>query len=694
MRKGLIAAVIVSLLVAATVTSARALGCELDVGTPLRDGCLFTITGSDTPDPNDGYGVTNADGVPMWDFVRDKDLQAIGYPISHRWDGGPFTLQAFQKVILQWDPVAGRMNYYNTLDVLADVYPQVELPNIPAHQALEADLGADFGAVIRNHLAILDQNAKIKERFLVEPDWLNLYGLPIRYEARDVDGNPEGLQVLRTQRTVFEVWNVPAPGTTVGVVNLQNVPDKVKRLSNVIIPDAAKILADAPDPEITAAIETLPWVADGTTPVEQDTITNLERIALASDELFWRLIRDMHVSGVRDQPTEHTLPIIELLATITELAWIQDGISDHEYRLSRTLYDTASRLPHFTRALVHKPWMKDEVTPEELSSAHDLIDLAASDVNIAYRILAMPFMDTVEGFDASAIHSLTRINNSDRSTFLRIISHPHLRDGIRNDHASIITVLWDVMNRKPSLINTLLDPSKGMVEQRSIVLPRTGNVLLAIIRTRYGSPRTMDYLERAVRAAEEIMAEPFPTRSVALLISDIVAPWGGLFLYSHFTIRTGYDDLSHYLSDYAERTVMHEVAHYYWHVCPSWLCEGGAEYFEIRSGLLGSGAMREIAHECGGTIIRDVTSGWHRCHYFLGARLFFDLYYSLGEELFTGGFRRLYHSIRGDGEVPDDCGDVEIGLCYVRFAFTVDTTPEAAAVAETFISRWYYGDDA
>ena len=70
----------------------------------LDDGCLFTITGGDTPDPDDGYAVTNADDVPLWDFVRERDLQAIGYPISQRWVNGPFTLQAFQKVILQWDP--------------------------------------------------------------------------------------------------------------------------------------------------------------------------------------------------------------------------------------------------------------------------------------------------------------------------------------------------------------------------------------------------------------------------------------------------------------------------------------------------------------------------------------------------------------------------------------------------------------
>ncbi len=237
LRPSFAALAIVAVAALAVWPSAAALSCE---GIAIDDGCLFTITGGDTADPDDGFAVTNADGVPLWDFVRERDLQAIGHPISQRWVNGPFTLQAFQKVIVQWDPGQGRMNYYNTLDVLANRYPDVELPNVPPHQVLEADRGADFDTITQNHLALLEQNAAIKARFLSEPDWLNLYGLPIRYEEREVNGNPQGLQMLRAQRTVFVIWNVPAPGVTVGRVNLQNVPDKVKRLSNVIIPDAAK----------------------------------------------------------------------------------------------------------------------------------------------------------------------------------------------------------------------------------------------------------------------------------------------------------------------------------------------------------------------------------------------------------------------------------------------------------------------
>ena len=248
---GALVLAMIGLLLSATVVSAQGIECALDQGTPLPDGCLFTITGGDTLDPNDGFAVTNADGVPMWDFVRQRDLQAIGYPISQRWGDGPFTLQAFQKVILQWDPGNGRMNYYNTLDALANDYPGVELPNVPPHQVLDT-AGVGFEEVKNVHLGLLDANPKIKAVFLAEADWLNLYGLPIRYEEREVEGNPQGLQMLRAQRAVFEIWNVEAPGTALGQVSLQNLPDKVKSLSNVIIPDAAKA------PVTSVAAQSLP----------------------------------------------------------------------------------------------------------------------------------------------------------------------------------------------------------------------------------------------------------------------------------------------------------------------------------------------------------------------------------------------------------------------------------------------------
>ncbi len=315
MRQLAVAAIALALaatLTAALAAPAHAIECD---GTALPDGCLFTITGGDTPDPDDGFAVTNADGVPMWDFVQQQDLQAIGYPISQRWVDGPFTLQAFQKVILQWDPGKQRMNWYNTLDALANKYPDVELPNVPPHQVLEADQGVtDFGVIMRNQLALLDANPKIKAAFLAEPNWLNLYGLPIAYEEREVNGNPQGLQVLRAQRTVFAIWNVPAPGTTIGAVVLQNVPDKIKRLINVIIPEIAKAPA-APfreshlDDYFAAAMRTIagasqsgfanlsiqPWFPDHITDREKAWIVGLQYFSDYTS--YERPIEEYHIGA-------------------------------------------------------------------------------------------------------------------------------------------------------------------------------------------------------------------------------------------------------------------------------------------------------------------------------------------------------------------------------------------------------------
>ena len=73
LRVALAAVAIAGAAVMSAWTTAAAVECE---GVVLDDGCLFTVTGSDTPDPDDGYAVTNAHGVPFYDFVRARDLHS------------------------------------------------------------------------------------------------------------------------------------------------------------------------------------------------------------------------------------------------------------------------------------------------------------------------------------------------------------------------------------------------------------------------------------------------------------------------------------------------------------------------------------------------------------------------------------------------------------------------------------------
>ncbi len=653
MALAILAASAVALL--ALSPQARALDCA---GVDLDDGCLFTITGADTTDPDDGYAVTNANDVPLWDFVRARDLQAIGYPVSQRWANGPFTLQAFQKVILQWDPGKGRMNYYNTLDVIANRYPDVELPNVPPHQVLEADGGADFATVTQNHLALLDQNAAIKERFLSEPDWLNLYGLPIRYEEREVDGHPQGLQMLRAQRTVFEIWNVPAPGTTVGRVNLQNVPDKVKRLSNVIIPDAAKA------------------------PVTQDAVDSLPSFTLP-------------------EPT----PSITGNAAIDQLDWVRDGIAESEVSAVERLQSLAMESQPLFEAVMGKSWVQDGINADELSVVKDLTYMSSRDEARALSVIQMPFLETVEAADDSAVDEMADFHhNSDPALmgFLNhVLSHPTLSGGVRDEHVPPLTALLDVayyadQELRGYLYGTLLDPEAVSVEQRAVSLPLSGDVLLAVVRTKDGAADSMDWLERSLRSHEDFMGLALPVNYVSLLVADVR---GGGSPRALLRIPDSIDDPGW--------IVAHEAGHIYWwtpHTGSRWMSEGGASLlrwialgkgppiYDFRIGIDSCETVRSLAEleqESGSTI------EWRSiCHYRMGFRVFYDLYTALGEQEFRRGFRELYLKLARK-YVDSECMGSGASLCFMRAAFlTSAPDPAVGAVAWHYIHRWYYGPQA
>ena len=930
----------------ALAPQARALDCE---GVDLDDGCLFTITGGDTTEPNDGFAVTNVGGVPMWDFVRDKDAQAIGYPISQRWVDGPFTLQAFQKVILQWDPGKQRMNFYNTLDTLANRYPDIELPFVPAHQVLDADRGADFRTITQNHLALLEQNAAIKERFLSEPDWLNLYGLPIRYEESEVDGQAGAVQMLRAQRTVFVVWNVPAPGTTVGRVNLQNVPDKVKRLSNVIIPDGAKAPVTR-DGRINAAIEQIAWVQDGLSHGEAHRVEQLRELATLSPTAFWALVRNpgIHTSSVlsRDlEPTrtvgeiigrtfliargdplaaekitampfldtfdgldllplwtafkilwfapdelESTLSHLALVGGLTEdqttslalihlklrhpeagqaieaLPWIQDGISPpprsrdgspvrdddeasiviqmmewqlrgyrshlltllsrpwfrdgldrREYEIVFTmmsniapndseaslrilkmpfletigegdlltadilysaafdndlqnllsqpalrngivdgqlwtvalehlrlrdssaaaalaslpwirdgvstpeltpalaLYTLALDAQLVLRAVLDNSWLRDSISPDELSVIVDLRYIGNKDEALALRITQMPFLDMIGAADAAATGWLATFSDQHRRSYLdRVLSHPTLSGGIKDEHAAVVAALLDGAEFAASaafgdgLLTTVLDPEHVVVEQRVVTLPLAGDVILAVVRTRDSAANSMQLLERAVRSHEEFMAASLPVAYVSMLVADV----------GRSGVSGGFIHIN--VSSYSDFTavIAHEAAHFYWAYPPRWMQEGGATFLEwialnkvtpenvFRIGVDSCSSARSLSELEQKT--PSVISGRSICHYDMGFGLFYDLYNSLGDAEFRRGFRELflkllaqpfdfsrieglYGRLDRDPSEPE-CTGMEASRCFLRAAFVAAVPdPTVSAIASEVIDRWYYG---
>ena len=740
-RMGL--AAMVCALFAAFTPSVSAVVCD---GTALGDGCLFTVTGGDTPDPDDGFAVTNAYDVPLWDFVKARDLDALGYPISRRWTDGPFTLQAFQKVILQWHPGKRQMNYFNTLDALANRYPEVELPFVPGHQVLEADRGMDFETVTRNHLALLEQNPAIQQRFLADPDWLNLYGLPIRYEEREVDGNPQGVQLLRTQRTVFAVWNVPAPGTTIGRVLLQNTPDQVKKLRDVIIPDRVKQPVRDIDPAVAAAIHALPWATDGVGPLEQDAIQRLQAIANLSPDIFWHLLRDMHLpwetghiihKPIHSSPNALTLRSLALTIQVASIAWIQDDLTEFEHLAARILTDSAFMWPDYVEAVLERAWLHDGLTVDErrvldrtFASLFGKTLFPGNPLRMGQlnaEMVRMPYMDTIEGDEARVGWSLALASTPsfDAQATLAgwegVVSYLASKGGATDELALIFEIHGSDKRFIDSITDFhdptqfdqyLVDPDRRgiTIERRQISLPLAGSTQLTVLREVPVSAQTMDVLEQSVRVVEGIMGVAYPTRIPGVVISPRFDSSGNT---PFFAIGGEYFPTGEIPRE-LRSTFIHEAAHHYWGGTASWIVEGAPRFIQFKAGYISEQQLKEWRVPC--------LQKWKRladipkegladsCPYTLGANLFLDLYNALGNDTFHHGFRKLYLSfnaidsryheinhgyITGDspetGDYCDYCGGVDPSLYYLRLAFVDGADPANAATANHIITHWYYG---
>jgi hypothetical protein len=193
----------------------------------INGGHFFSQTNG-RKDSAAGFSVTNADGIPLWDaFQTLGGVDVLGYPVTRRFELDGFTVQAFQKAVLQWRPDQGRQFWFlNTFDVLHDrgrddwleVYRQTPRPLDTA-----PDAGLAWDKVVARHVSLLGKAPPaLKERFLSDPDWLDHFGLPV---AAQEYGNSI---VVRAQRATFQYWKEAVPWAAQGTVTVANGGDLAK----------------------------------------------------------------------------------------------------------------------------------------------------------------------------------------------------------------------------------------------------------------------------------------------------------------------------------------------------------------------------------------------------------------------------------------------------------------------------------
>ena len=488
------------------------------------------------------------------------------------------------------------------------------------------------------------------------------------------------------------------------VVGLPWVQDGMEEQEVAIIEELTYVESD--DSTLALTVAGLEWMQDGVDDLEFEAlewIGNFSNPEVASSVVALEWARD-DIEEIEVKTIEQLSYIDydsrEVALAVVGLGWVRDGVEEQELEGIRWIENFGDAL--VVLDVVELAWVQDGLEAEDARAIQELSYLSNKDSAQASRIVAMPFLESLEPPDVSAIDSLSNLAWFRNNDFQRVISHPTLADGITDDWAKIVATLYGVSKYHAPLIDSLLDPDQITLEERIIDLPLAGETHLAIIRTGPGAERSMDLLEQATRTIEAYMATPLPTNYVGLLFEDAVpGDNAGANFGTHVGALAKYDvDDGSGEAELAGHLIAHEVAHYYWSGNRGWVDEGIADFIGSLSENTRSGHPIEVTNSpCPYTpnileleaLDPEVGESTYICNYAQGERLFIDLYRSIGEKEFRRGLNNLYLISQTEDE-GDTQENIELGIDHVKAAFTGDDDVEMPIV-NTIAARWYDGSE-
>ena len=482
--------------------------------------------------------------------------------------------------------------------------------------------------------------------------------------------------------------------------------------------EAAELLIAAArrHPQVFTALLTKQWVGDGITDAETDAIYGFSRTPMFSEGLIEGMLE---ISWVQDDITAEEGKAIGYLYRAIRWApgisdellaypWVGDGVTSDETTALRYLYQAGRYVDELADRLVVKPWVQDGVTSDEAAVIRDLyLTARAQDEALepatnakALQLVDMPFLESVELADAPAMESLRKLEGNNTARFLEVMSHPVLSDGITDEEAKAVALLWGTNTYKPEYVDDLLTQSGIFVEEKTIQLPLSGEVLLAVFRHRDQVTPSIDYLEHSVTFMEEIMANPLPVNYVALFFTDAIPEHvGGKIFRTHIGAQPHYDLVGATRWKRTPFVIAHEVAHYYWRGNKwDWTDEGLAVFLATlsenrRTGFPVEARKRPCSSaatigELEAMFSEETGTEGSSCNYPLGEAIFLDLYQSLGEDTFSQGLRRLYLKDLHD-DPTDECEGTQLRICHLISAFKTNVSEDVAAIVDEVVSRRY-----
>ncbi len=192
-----------------------------------------------------GFAIVDDASAPMWSyFSQNGAVSTFGFPISIRFQSGPFVYQAMQRDVLQWDGAS--MSLVNVLDTLhndnLDGWLQSQYMTPPPVDT-SADSGLTFSQVEQRHQAFLATDPVLQAAYFAAADPVSMYGLPMSLPQPEANG---AVIVVRLQRAVLQHWLTAQPWAAANQVTVANAGD-IAKAAGILPPLALNPIAAPPE---------------------------------------------------------------------------------------------------------------------------------------------------------------------------------------------------------------------------------------------------------------------------------------------------------------------------------------------------------------------------------------------------------------------------------------------------------------
>ena len=191
---------------------------------------------------------------------------------------------------------------------------------------------------------------------------------------------------------------------------------------------------------MASEIKSLPWVAEEIQEDEQDAIQSLVHLAAFFESIF---------------------------VVLMEKPWVDDDLDVIERAVIEDLHVLADVDEAVALKTLNMPWFTDGIEGLEAGAIREILHLSYKNADEASHIVSMPFLETLEPPDVSALESLVYMARFSQTDYQRVISPPTFRNGITDEWTKIVAILYDMSEANPDLADALLDPAQIALVDRN-----------------------------------------------------------------------------------------------------------------------------------------------------------------------------------------------------------------------------------